>query len=216
MKQRTLLAISGILVFKVVGCSDGDLSQQSTVPSDYEPHEHARPATYEERFEHLAEQLEGEPPDVEIERIIHPDDRAEVHVECLTELGFDAEISDSGGISTTYPEDQFEARQEAMYICNVRFPVHPAFKLQYTEEVLEVHYEYYTGELLECLEREGVEVDTIPSFEVFVEDYQVHDWLWSPVMELQASSDGAVHTSCTEHPPDEDILDAYDDSQDPQ
>jgi hypothetical protein len=116
--------------------------------------------------------LENPPQDVEFERYTSPDEYAAVMVPCLTEQGIPARSLPDGGVTIgEMPEDQWILANEAMYRCLVRFPTHPRYTEPPTEDQIRLIYEYWTGELAECLENEGYPVSQPPTFPVFLASY---------------------------------------------
>ncbi|WP_156837331.1 hypothetical protein [Nesterenkonia alba] len=187
-----------------------EVTEESTVPDGMESPDTPYPSSEEEYFE---QQLQfhrlDEPPeeDVSPERVITPEEYDEVTRECMHDQGWEVEVLEDGGVSASFPDDQRQAFNEASYICAVRYPLHPVFYEEKTEEVLSVYYEYFTGDFLECLNHYSISVDEVPSFQVFLEDYQNSGWLWRPDrgMEDQVLDE----TSCDRQPPDESLVEAY-------
>lgn len=126
--------------------------------------------------------LENPPQDVVFERYISLDEYAEVLVPCLTEQGIPAHASADGGITFgDIPPEQALLQAEAIYRCEVRFPIHPMFSEPLNDEQLRRLYRYLTEDLRNCIEAEGYETTSPPSEEVFIESYYDPGAVaWSP------------------------------------
>lgn len=129
------------------------------------------------------------PPQIEAVRLITLDEWASSQIACLSEEGYDAGLTEDGqGIK--YPSFSEPALTTALnlaiYTCEVRYPVSPRYMQPLTEDQLGRLYEYRSGELIECLTREGVDVSsTPPSKEVFIES----NGDWSPYADFSPTDE---------------------------
>lgn len=179
-----LLRAVVVSLLTVSACSAGS-SQEPPQPrpldeilSEYWP----PPSEEDLRVLAAANLLDDPPQDVEFERYIHPDEFAAVLVPCYTEQGVLAHALPDGGIGfEEVPPAQALSQREAIYRCDVRFPVHPFFQQRLTDEQLRRIYDYLAGELTACLEAEGYVTPPPPSVEAFVESYYDPQAItWSP------------------------------------
>lgn len=143
-------------------------------------------------------------PEAEFVRYIEPDDYAEVYVECLNEQGFPAKATGKSAFEIgEIPEDQSKSLNEAMYRCEVMYPVHPRYAQPLTDKQLNILYDYLTTELVSCLASEGYEVADAPSREVFVSRYRARS-PWHPydsVVGLSESQMNRLREICPPEPP---------------
>ncbi len=152
----------------------------------------------------LEEGLVDALPEAEFVRYIDPDEYAEVYVECLNEQGHPAEATGKSSFNVgDIPEDQAKSLNEAMYRCEVMYPVHPRYAQPLTDEQLNLLYDYLTIELVGCLESEGYEVADAPSRDVFIGDYRALS-PWHPYDSLAGLSESQMQRlreACPPEPP---------------
>lgn len=143
-------------------------------------------------------------PEAEFVRYIDPDEYAEVYVQCLNEQGFPAKASGKSAFEVgEIPEDQAKSLNEAMYRCEVMYPVHPTYGQPLTDKQLNILYDYLTIDLVNCLESEGYEVADVPSREVFVSTYRARS-PWHPydsVVGISESQMQRLREACPPEPP---------------
>lgn len=124
--------------------------------------------------------LDDPPHDVEFERYISPEEYAGVMVPCLTEQGIPATALPDGGVGFgDLPEEEWVLQREAMYRCNVRFPIDPMFDEPLSEDQLRRLYAYLVEHLTPCLEDEGYATTPPPPVEEFIASYS-GGRPWSP------------------------------------
>lgn len=100
-------------------------------------------------------------------------------VQCLSDEGLPY-ATDGGDGSVRWenvPDAQMEAFEIARYVCSVKFPRDPSEQEPLTAAQLDRLYDYYTGELTDCVRSLGYEVSKAPSREVFRETYATSPWM---------------------------------------
>lgn len=123
-------------------------------------------------------------PNVNLVRYVAPNELSGVKADCLHEGGYpDASVTADGGLSYgVVPEGQEEALAIALYVCSVQFQSDPKFSGPLSAEQLDTLYDYYTGELAQCIEAQGFTVADAPSRATFIDSYQSTGW--SPYQSL--------------------------------
>lgn len=117
-------------------------------------------------------------PEVEFVRYSTPDTWANDVAPCMQAEGFSVTVSSDGGIqSGTLPAVQAEAYDVALFKCSASYPMSPEFSSTMTTAQLDSLYDYYTGDLTECLTALGFEISPAPSRQAFQESYVSHPWL---------------------------------------
>jgi len=161
-----------------------------------------------ERLSRDFEERNGQPPpdDVTFVRFIDAWEFGEVHAECVRGRGFDVEVTFDGGVSYgTVPRDQELALHEAIYRCQVAYPVHPRYRLPWTEQMIRVLYEYYVDELVPCLVDQGYPAQEPPSWETFLASHGT-EREWNPYAVVVDRDDPqewrAINETCPQAPPD--------------
>lgn len=139
-------------------------------------------------------------PEVEFVRASTPLDFADSYIPCMHDSGFTAVtlMIDGGIASGEIDEESLDAFLLADYTCHVRYAINPSYFQPYTEQQLELIYDFYASDLIPCITSAGFAVDDMPSFEVFVER-ELGGNPWNPV-QLAAGSDidiyTAIHEAC--------------------
>lgn len=118
-------------------------------------------------------------PDVEPVRTVSTDEWADVISQCLRDEGFPAVTSPGDGSIewSGVPQAQMQSFHVARYSCTVMFPRDPSHQGRLTPAQLDKLYDYYVGELTDCLQNLKYEVPPRPSREVFKETYYTAPWL---------------------------------------
>jgi hypothetical protein len=119
-------------------------------------------------------------PAVARERFIDIEDYAEVMAQCLNESGLNATAESDGGFVTEIPTGQEEAYAIGDYTCHLKFPVDPRYFAPLNESQLTYLYDYLTGELTDCLETNGYDIEEPPTREAFSNS----EGDWSPYTDL--------------------------------
>ncbi len=210
-----LVALTGLL-FAVGGCADstganteenGNGSNGPGNPPDWEQ-------LYREEVESLAAAFErenGQPPpsDVEFVRFIEHWEYGEVHSQCVREQGFDAQPTFDNGVTyEDVPPEQGLALHEAIYRCQVAYPVHPRYSLPWTEEMIRTLYDYYVDELVPCLIAEGYPSQEAPSWDSFLAGYNTeHQWVPYDVVSVDSEEEWQrINEVCPQSPPTEELF----------
>ena len=149
--------------------------------------------------------LKDPPTDVEFERYITPEEYGEVMVECLSDQGIPVRHSGDGGVLFgDIPPDQALMQREAVYRCQVRFPTDPMYEKPLTSEQLRILYDYFVGELTECLGAEGYETWPAPSLSMFMAAYSTHPWSPYPMHDPRLRHEAEwyrLSSACPQIPP---------------
>ena len=139
-------------------------------------------------------------PEVEFLRASTPLDFADSYVACMHDAGFPAvTLMIDGGVSSgQLEEESFDAYLLADYECAVRYAINPTYYAPYSDEQMELIYDFYAEDLIPCITSLGFTVGEMPAFEVFAERELGGD-PWNPV-QLAAGTDYDVymqiHESC--------------------
>ncbi len=119
-------------------------------------------------------------PDVEIVRIVTANEWASAISQCLIDEGFPyVEAKPDGGVQwLDVPTAQMQGFDIARFTCSAMYPRDPSHQEPLTEAQLDWLYNYYTGEMTECLTELGYDVPPPPSAQAFRETYYTdHPWL---------------------------------------
>lgn len=206
---RWRLPLVVALVVMVAGCTAEPDSEadQSGGPPDWEQ-------LYLEEVESLAASFEQEngqpaPDDAEFVRFIESSEYGEVHAECIREQGFGAEATFDHGVEyDPVPPEQGVALHEAIFRCQVAYPVHPRYSLPWTDEMIRTLYDYYVDELVPCLTAEGYTLQEAPSWESFLADYGT-ERTWTPYAVVDAGTPEEwqqINETCPQGPPSEELF----------
>jgi len=156
----------------------------------------------------VAEYPDATRPDVEVVRSIAPQEVGDVFASCFEDQGFAAEaLPDGGVLPAQVPEEQDEALFIAQYVCTAKYPIAEQYRQPPSEDQLRTLYEYYTGQLSDCLIARGYAIDPseAPSLATFIETYGKVG-AWSPyaiVVESNPTQDQWYETekACPQSPP---------------
>lgn len=221
---RTAVVCGAVLAL-LVGCAGGDVGGGDGELSDGPAPDWDQ--LNRQHMEQLAEEFEvvngrPAPTDVEFVRFIEPAEFGRVTAECVRDQGFEAKETFDNGISFgDVPEEQGLALNEAVYRCNVAYPVHPQYREPVTEQQIRVTYDYYVDVLSRCLTREGYQVPPAPSWETFLADYGT-DRMWYPYQVVEPPYDRpadyqaagydnerdwwrSINETCPQSPPPEEL-----------
>jgi len=118
-------------------------------------------------------------PETEFVRFVFPNEWAETRAQCLNDAGLAATVSSDGGVELRVASGQGEVTELAKFVCAAQYPMDPIANEDLNESQLALAYWYYTHELRDCLEGEGIQVDNVPSLAVFKQHFYTDD-SWSP------------------------------------
>lgn len=190
------------------GCSSSESGpgpEPPTVEHDWEQLHRDELARLAAQFE----QTHGQPPptDVEFVRFIDPAEFGRVLAQCVRDQGFQAEETFDGGVTyEPVPDDQVLALEEAIYRCDVAYPVHPRYLVPLNQEQIRKTYDYWVTEVAPCLTAEGYDVSEPPSWETFLASHNTSE-AWTPYAQVDPSSEvewRRINEACPQHlPPDE-------------
>lgn len=116
-------------------------------------------------------------PDVEIERLVSPYEWAEVMAQCLADEGYTTVNANSDGSIEWGDIGQAQAFDVARYACSAKFPQDPKYMRPLNDAQLDKLYNYYVGDLTQCLTDLGYKTSAPPSQQVFRETYDSAPWL---------------------------------------
>ncbi len=155
-----------------------------------------------------------DPPDVALVRFVERTESGIAQADCLVAGGFPATASSDGTGFTLGQVAESQAAQLdiAIYTCMARYTVDPRYNFRFKEQQLRILYDYFVGELTDCLEEKCYAVGPPPSFGTFKDQYETAPW--SPYsQELVTSLDPALverlFSRCPQSPPD-DVLYPFD------
>lgn len=143
-------------------------------------------------------------PDVDLVRIIEPNEWARMQESCVRDQGFDVTANNQGGISISeIPIEQQESLAIAQFACEAMYPVDLSWDLPLTDDELSYLYDYFTKVLTPCLESHGIDVPEPSSRTTFVDSYVAGD-AWNPyvnVMGTRGVQWGDINKKCPQAPP---------------
>ena len=139
-----------------------------------------------------------------------PRENSTLVARCLQEHGFPAIADPLGGVAFDpgVPEAQDEALNQALYICNLQYPLDPAKTLDWSEDQLHLVYDYWDEYYIPCMEAHGHPVDTTnrPSREAFIGAFHTserYDWWPSEGFQnLPRADQEKLIGTCPPYPPD--------------
>lgn len=130
---------------------------------------------------------------------------------CLQDAGFPAVSDGAGGTAFKpgVPPSQEAALDEATYVCNARYPLHPAIAEGWSEEQVGLVYDYWDQYYIPCMEAHGHPISRAdqPSREAYVGAFnspqRISWWPNSASIDLPIDERRALSTVCPEYPPAE-------------
>lgn len=139
---------------------------------------------------------EADRPTVAVVRTISLYDYADVMLSCLHDSGFpQAErTADGEGVAMQISSDaEAKAYAIAEYTCGAQYPIDSKYTQPLSTDQLGMLYDYYRGDLSDCLRARGYTPSTAPSLAEFVENYDTEQ-SWSPIGDVvgQLSLDAAT------------------------
>lgn len=122
----------------------------------------------EEQVRQLAADLAiADPPQVDVVRLVAPEDRGRFVDACLTEQGYSPTRLSEVGL----PAEQTAAFDLVRFTCLARYPVDPDYLRAWSEEQIVVQYEWTVDHVIPCLADRGFLVTDVPSRAEFVTDW---------------------------------------------
>jgi len=89
-------------------------------------------------------------------------------------------VSDEGFPNGEFAAGQEEALALAYYVCQTRYPLHTKYNRPWNDEKWGYLYDYFTNELVPCLEAQGYTPPVGPSRQVFIDTEQTGEGWWFP------------------------------------
>jgi len=180
--RRRLMGMGALVALAATVCLGGCTSPTSTQGLDAAGLQQVREELDLQWEWVLAVDPTASRPEVEIVRLLMPEEWAPVTAECLRTQGFpDVTARFDGGVTPgTLAQGQLGAYQLATYTCAAMYPIDPKYRQPLDEQQLRALYDHYAGPLTACLEGIGLSVADPPSFEVFKETFATAE-TWNPV-----------------------------------
>ena len=188
-----------VVIAMLAGCSGpGEQIGQQAAPS---------PAVLDDaqyRAETLGRLAEDrgitEPPEVDVVRWIDRSEESSALADCLTSEGFAATATEDGGMESEFTVDQEPAYNLALYTCTARFPVRAWVEEIPDDEGIREIYDYFTGTVVPCLQREGADVGDVPTWDTFRGTFMSGAWSpYAALVEARTLTPELV-SACPEHP----------------
>lgn len=163
------LGIVSLLLVTLVGCAAEPQTSQQNLDPLLEQSLDASWQEFSARYPGI------ERPDVAVEKVMDAEGYPAQLVDCVHEAGFpEVTLDPDGGIA--YEGSQLPAYDLALYTCSARFPVDPKYTQPLDDEQLSKLYDYYTQELVPCIESEGYTAPEAPTRQYFIEHYLEGAW----------------------------------------
>ena len=148
--------------------------------------------------------LDGDPPEVALERWIMPHEIGPTSEECLAAAGFTVTSHEDGhGFRpvSAVPESQAQAYNRAIFVCHARFFLDPTYLQPLTRDQLVAIHEYYETYLIPCLRENGQTPSPLSSRETFVATYLERPE--NPYSTLELDDDALMELTaiCPQGPP---------------
>lgn len=148
-------------------------------------------------------------PDVAFVEHSTPETWNTLMAECMIQEGFTGTLAtDDGGLEVSSAGSaQSQAVAVALFACGVKHPIDPQYRQPLSDEQFGKLYDYYAGELTECLRELGLEISAAPSEQEFRDTYDSSPWSpYSEAVVLAAQGDpglaGTLEERCPQLPPD--------------
>ncbi len=189
-----------VVTLALVGCGSGE-SDSAVPPDDF--NNQSTQAYLKERAEAFARDLNiDNPAHVDPVRFISLSEWAPTQIDCLQSEGWDVGATEDGA-GVKYPKVDSEAQgkslNNAIYTCEMRYPVSAKYMLPLSDDTLVALYKYRTQDLVKCLNDLGYQpAQDFPSETVFVQS----EGAWSPYTGLAISVENlqAAFSQCPESP----------------
>lgn len=118
----------------------------------------------------LAELFEVvDPPEVEVERWILPEEKETTISACLAGHGFTL-LED--GVTWEVPDAQRHAYQVQLYTCAARFPTDPKYNRPWGDQQVAVQYDWTVNHVIPCLNERGYDITGLPSRAEFMRTFE--------------------------------------------
>lgn len=145
--------------------------------------------------------VEGDPPEVEVVRVVSGAERPDVMFECLTEAGFPVERSPSGsghGMTFASP-DQMTAYDLATYVCMAQYPLDPRHDQVLTDAQLAIYHDWLVENTVACMREREHPVAEPPSVETFIANYRARGELNFFADDLPRDQEAEIMGDVLEH-----------------
>lgn len=150
--------------------------------------------------------LEGDPPQVEIVRVVSREESATAQVSCMTDAGFPpTEIDDSRGISWEVPAEQADAYFLADYTCRAQYPEDLKYFQPFDEGQMNQIYDWLVEETIPCYADQGLVVNDVPSRGAFVDQWFAEQRYWLPEDGVEGTVPTSIDTLCPRLPEDDSL-----------
>lgn len=221
IRRRFFAALAVVLAGPVVGCTGlppesrseapfdiGSVTAPPTVRSDWDISAEDMPVLLREQAKGAAVSLGLKPAEVPTEarlvRIVKLHEQPQLLVDCLEEFGFSARPLQGGLNFPEYPVEQQVPLRQAVYTCEVRYPIDPRYGMPLPVPQLARQYEHWVGEVKPCLMKNfNANVADPPTFEVWAAAYYANSGHWDPYDSLAHDGDqlDAAYAQCPRDAP---------------
>lgn len=173
---------------------------EATPDSSDFPDEYSR--SIEDQLADLAASLNiSEPPDVDIVRLVTPEERGELVEPCMAERGYSADVLEDVGI----PAERADAYNLAQYVCMAKYPVDDALTRQWSDVQVGIQYDWTINNVIPCLVERGYTITDVPSREEFIATYYTaafypYEQISEPLTNAQRE---ALNRACPQTAPSE-------------
>ncbi|UOE42822.1 hypothetical protein [Agromyces larvae] len=107
--------------------------------------------------------------------------------------GFTVTVGSDGGLASgDLPSAQAATYNLALFTCEASYPLDPKYNAPLNESQRRFLYDYLSNELVDCLEEEGFDIGSPPSWQQFTESLDGES-MWSPFNELSGISPRRFH-----------------------
>jgi hypothetical protein len=108
-------------------------------------------------------------PDVDLVRVVTPQEHPEVWKSCMNTAGWNvvASEADGYGYSGSLPPDQVDAFTLADYTCMAQFPADDRLIKPWSDEQIRATFDYYVSVQVPCLTEQGFVIEPSPSWKTF-------------------------------------------------
>ncbi len=121
----------------------------------------------------------SDPPKVQLERWIRPEELGPISEKCFGEAGFEVRSTPDGQgyeIITQVGKDQRDALHLTAYTCTARFFIDPRAMQPLTHDQLRIIHEFFGDFMIPCLRRLGYTPTDPPTLETFIATYSTTPW----------------------------------------
>lgn len=146
----------------------------------------------------------SDPPDVEVQRWVMPEEVGAAINSCVLEQGYKL-LED--GVTWAVPEKQKPAFQLAQYSCTAMYPPLPEYTKEWSDKQISAQYDWTIESVIPCLEERGHSITGVPSRQAFIDDYRSNAFFpFSQVSGLSNAEWAELESSCPQIAPSEKLF----------